>query len=160
MKTTVAIIAAALAVAASAPAQSTGALDVVVGGKTTTISAADLRALKRTSVRIADTGDSTTMSGISLWDVLQKVGTPPAEASGRQRAATYVKLTGTDGVSAVIALVEVDPSFTRRVVLLADQRNGKALDAVEGPWRSILPDDIRHARWIRNLKTITVETVR
>jgi hypothetical protein len=33
------------------------------------------------------------------------------------------------------------------------------LDPVEGPWRVIVPDDIRHARWIRNLKSIAVETV-
>ncbi|MEO5568838.1 MAG: hypothetical protein ABIR92_10110, partial [Gemmatimonadaceae bacterium] len=136
-----------------------GAIDVIVNGRTTTLTAADLRQLKRVSLRIADTRDSSTVSGISLWSVLEKVGSPAAVASGRQRASTYLKLTGADGVSGVIALVEVDPSFSKREVLIIDQRNSKALDPVEGPWRVIVPDDLRHARWIRNLKSITVETV-
>jgi hypothetical protein len=110
-------------------------------------------------VRVTDEGDSATLSGPLLWDVLQKVNATSPQASGRQRGSTYVKITGSDGVSAVIALVEIDPSFTMRTIIVADQRNGKALDAVEGPWRVIIPDDIRHARWIRALKSITVETV-
>ena len=155
MKRALALCALLLCSSASAGAQ----VDVIVKGKAMTLSAAELRSLPRITMRIADTRDSSTVSGVSLWSVLQKAGAMPAEASGRQRAATYVTLTGTDGVSAVLALVEVDPSFSKRVVLLADQRNGRPLDAVEGPWRSILPDDIRHARWIRNLKSITVESV-
>ena len=93
------------------------------------------------------------------WDVLQKAGVPPAEASGRQRAVMYVKLTGADGQNAVAALVEIDPGFSRRVFLLADRRNGQPLNAVEGPWRAIIPDDQRHARWIRGLISIAVSTV-
>jgi hypothetical protein len=43
---------------------------------------------------------------------------------------------------------------------LADRRNGQSLDAVEGPWRAIVPDDLRHARWIRGLVTIDVGTLK
>ena len=72
----------------------------------------------------------------------------------------YVKLTGADGQSAVLALVEIDPSFSKRVVLLADRRNGKALDAAEGPWRAFIPDDLRHARWVRGLVAVEVLTIK
>ncbi len=110
-------------------------------------------------MRIADGGDSISLSGVRLWDVLQKAGTPSAEASGRQRAVMYIRLTGADGQSAVVSLVEFDPSFSSRVVLLVDRRQGKPLDESEGPWRAILPDDRRHARWIRGLAAISVETL-
>ena len=139
--------------------QSSG-VNVIARGKTTPLSVAELRALTRVEVRVSDEGDSATLSGPLLWDVLQKVSATSAQASGRQRASSYVKVTGGDGISAVIALVEIDPSFSKRTVIIADQRNGKPLDAVEGPWRVIVPDDIRHARWIRNLKSVTVDTVR
>ena len=88
-----------------------------------------------------------------------KAGVPPTEASGRQRAVMYVKLTGADGQNAVVALVEIDPGFSRRVFLVADRRNGQPLNAVEGPWRAIIPDDQRHARWIRGLVAVTVSSV-
>jgi hypothetical protein len=68
----------------------------------------------------------------------------------------YVKLTGADGQSAVVALAEIDPSYSKRVVLVADRRNGKLLDASEGPWRVFVPDDMRHARWIRGLISVEV----
>jgi len=157
-----------LTLAAVASAQSASAghapstLTVRSDGKQWTLSAADLSALPRHELRVVAEGssDSATVSGIALWDVLQKAGVPSPEASGRQRAAMYVRLTGSDGQSAVFALVEVDPGFSRRSVLLADRRNGQPLDAVEGPWRAIVPDDLRHARWIRGLAGIELGTIK
>ena len=90
-------------------------------------------------------------SGGLLWDLLRLAGVPAETASGRQRAVMFVKLTGADGPSAVVALVDIDPSFFKRVILVADRRNGKPLNAEEGPWRVFIPDDVRHARWIRGL---------
>ena len=60
---------------------------------------------------------------------------------------------------AVVALVEIDPGFSRRTALVADRRNGRLLDETEGPLRVIIPDEQRHARWIRGLASITVTTV-
>jgi hypothetical protein len=100
------------------------------------------------------------VSGFALWDVLQKAGIPSAEASGRQRAMMYVRLTGADGQSALFALVEVDPGFSHRAIVVADRRNGQPLDVVDGPWRVFAPDDIRHARWIRGLVSIDVQSLK
>ena len=71
----------------------------------------------------------------------------------------YVRVVGMDGQAAVFALVELDPGFSRRATVLADQRDTKALSAVEGPWRLIVPDDLRHARWIRGVVRIEVGTL-
>lgn len=94
------------------------------------------------------------LAGVALWDVLQLLRVPSQHASGRQRGASYVKVVGADSQAAVFAVAEVDPSFTRRTIILADQRDGRSLDDTEGPWRLIAPDDIRHARWIRRVTAV------
>ena len=38
---------------------------------------------------------------------------------------------------------------------LIDRRDGRPLNAVEGHWRLVIPDEGRHARWIRGLVLIT-----
>jgi hypothetical protein len=138
-----------------------GALRVRDGAREITLSAADLRALPRHQLRVAaeNSADSATVSGVTLWDVLQNAGIPSSEASGRQRAATYVRLVAADGQTAFFALVELDPGFSRKTVLVADQRNGRPLDATEGPWRVFAPDELRHARWVRGLVRIDVGTL-
>lgn len=156
-----------LSIAGSARGQVSGAthapgsIAVRVNKRQTVLSRADLASIAHHDYRVAaeGTSDSATVSGVTLWDILQKTGIPSAEASGRQRAAMYLRLTGADGQTAVIALVEIDPSFSRRAAIVVDRRNGQPLDTVEGPWRAIVPDDLRHARWIRGVVSIDVGTV-
>jgi hypothetical protein len=147
----------AIRLSAQAPA---GGLTVHVGDKVVALTAAELAGLPRDSALVATDSGTSVLSGVALWDVLQRAGAVSDQASGRQRAVVYLRLTGADGQSAVMALVEVDPSFSRRRVLLADRRNGNPLDAAEGPWRAIIPDEMRHARWIRGVVSISVETLR
>jgi hypothetical protein len=126
-----------------------------------TISAADINTLPRRSAPVTmGTGDTSTVSDVSLWDVIMKAGAVPENASGRQRGVAYVKLTGADGQNAVVALVEIDPSFSPRPVLLVDTRGGRPLDSSEGPWRVIIPTDLRHSRWIRGLSRVSIEIVK
>lgn len=158
----VVLSAAASSVQAQAAAATTpkGSLRIRANGHETLLSASDLAALPHHDLRAAgeNSTDSATVSGVALWDILQKAGVPPAEASGRQRAAMFVRLRADDGQTAVFALVELDPGFSRKTVLVADRRDGQALDGVEGPWRVFAPDDLRRARWIRGLVAIDVDT--
>ena len=146
---------------ASAP-QAKGAITVRSGGRDSVLSPAQLATIPRHDLRVAgeNSTDSSTVSGVALWDLIQKAGVPPASASGRQRGAMYVRLKGADGQSAMFGLVEIDPSFSRRIVIVADRRNGQSLDAAEGPWRAIVPDDLRHARWIRGLVLVEIDTLK
>lgn len=145
----------------SAPTHTPGSITVRTDKSTKVFTAADLAKITRHDYRILSegTGDSSTVSGINMWDLLQAAGTPSAEASGRQRVVMYVRLAGADGQNAVVSLVEIDPSFSKRPVVIANQRDGKALDDVEGPWRVFIPDDQRHARWIRGLVSLEVVTL-
>lgn len=148
--------------AVTAQTRASGSIAIRVEGRDVILSPAELGKVARHEARVVIEGasESTTVSGVLLWDLLQLAGVPSLQASGRQRAVMYVKLTGADGQSAVVALVEIDPSFSKRTVLVADRRDGKPLDAAEGPWRVIIPDDTRHARWIRGLVAIEVVTVK
>ena len=56
-----------------------------------------------------------------------------------------------DGYRAVYSLAELDPALHDGVVILADRRDGRALDAKEGPFRLVAPGDKRPARWVRQL---------
>jgi hypothetical protein len=142
--------------------QAKGTLTVRTGGRDSVLSPAQLATIPRHDLRVAgeNSTDTATVSGVTLWDLMQKAGVPAAAASGRQRGSMYVRLRGSDGQSAIFGLVEIDPSFSKRTVLVADRRNGQPLDAVEGPWRAFVPDDIRHARWIRGLVLVEVDTLK
>ena len=156
------VIGIVLAMAAPLSGQSpaAGALTIRVGERSVVLSRAELATLPRHNIDAGDGTGADPVTGVSLWDVLERAKAVPAAASGRQRAVMYIRLVGADGQNALIALVEVDPSFSKRLVVLADQRAGRPLDDVEGPWRAIVPDDLRHARWIRGLVTIAVETLK
>ena len=69
---------------------------------------------------------------------------------------TYVLVTAADNYQTVFAVAELDPGFTDRVIFLADQRDGKPLSSTEGPLRIIVPGEKRHARWVRQVTTLTV----
>jgi hypothetical protein len=55
----------------------------------------------------------------------------------------------------VFALIELDPRFTAKTVLVADQRDGAAIGA-DGPLRLVVPDEKHHARWVRNAIDVQV----
>ena len=61
-----------------------------------------------------------------------------------------------DGYRVLFSLAEFDPAFNQRVILLADQRDGRPLDKREGPLRLVIPGDKRHARWVRGVSDLQV----
>lgn len=85
LRTSFLLIALATVVHAQQPA---GSIVIRVDGRESVLSAEVLRALPRHEARVVAEGsaDSVVVSGVALWDVLQKAGVPPTEASGRQRA--------------------------------------------------------------------------
>jgi len=55
--------------------------------------------------------------------------------------AQYVVVEAADGYRATFALAELDPTFTDRVILLADRRDGKPLSAQSGPLQIVVPGE-------------------
>jgi DMSO/TMAO reductase YedYZ molybdopterin-dependent catalytic subunit len=58
----------------------------------------------------------------------------------------------------VLALAEVDPAFHSGEVIVADEMNGKPLDAHSGPFKLIVTEDKRPARSVRNLVSIELKS--
>lgn len=65
-----------------------------------------------------------------------------------------------DGYQAVFALAELDPAFREKQVLLVDRMNGKPLGPATGPWRLVVAEEKRGARWVRQITRISVVTVK
>jgi hypothetical protein len=59
----------------------------------------------------------------------------------------------------VFALPEIDPAMTHNVVLVADRKDGKLLDAKEGPLRLVVLHEKRQARWVKQAIKLSVVRV-
>jgi hypothetical protein len=64
-----------------------------------------------------------------------------------------------DSYRVVIALPELDPAFADKQVVLAFLKDGKPLDEKEGPYRIVIPDEKRMARWVRQVTGLKIVDV-
>lgn len=146
-------------VAAADIAAPSASASVTVGGEVShplVLDAGALAKLPRVTVQGSDHGVSASWSGVPLSAILSAAGVPLGEALRGKNMALYVRISAADGYRVVYALAELDPQFRNEPVILADQRDGKALGAKEGPLRVIAPTDQRPARWIRQVTRIDV----
>lgn len=120
------------------------------------LTAADISKLPRRTVRASDHGTEATFEGVPLFEVLKLAGLEFGETLRGKRLETYLIVEAADGYKAVFALPELDPAFTDKVVLLADKRDGKPLAGEEGRLRIVVPDERRHARWVRQVVSLVV----
>jgi hypothetical protein len=128
-------------------------------GKQTVLSRADIEALPRAKVTTAAAGSTATFEGIMLRDVLEKAGVSLGESVRGKRLASYLLVEAADGYRVVFALPEIDPGFTDKQIVLALTKDGKPLDAKEGPYRIVIPDEKRMARWIRQVTSMKIVDV-
>jgi len=124
------------------------------------LSRADLEALPHVKVTASDHSSSAvTFEGVTVRSVLEKAGVTFGESLKGKRLASCLLVEAADGYRAVIALPELDPAFTERQILLALMRDGKPLQEKEGPYRIIIPDEKRMARWVRQVTTLKIVVV-
>jgi DMSO/TMAO reductase YedYZ molybdopterin-dependent catalytic subunit len=128
----------------------TVAQSVTIGGEVTaplTLSAADLTAMPRSSAVAKDKqGNPHTFEGVALADLFKKAGVTTGRDLRGENLAKYVLVTCADNYQVVFSLAELDSSFTDRVVILADQMEGKPLAAGVGPFRIVVPGEKKPAR--------------
>src|SRR5262245_5407671 len=121
------------------------------------LTAAELGKLPRRSVRAKDhEGKESEFEGSPLVDVLKLAGVKFGEGLRGKNLALYLVVEASDGYRAVYALPELDPAYTDKIVMLVDKRDGKALDAKEGPLRIVVPDEKMHARWVRQVTGLVI----
>jgi hypothetical protein len=103
--------------------------------------------------------NNATFEGVALKTVLEKGGVEFGHSMRGKRLASCLLVEAADGYSAVIALPEIDPDFTDKQIVLAFLQDGKPLDAKAGPYRIVIPDEKRMARWVRQVTTLKIVDV-
>jgi DMSO/TMAO reductase YedYZ molybdopterin-dependent catalytic subunit len=148
-------------VATLAQSQTPGDVALVVKGAVKQelhLTVADLKAMARVKLSAKDhDGTAREYEGVALQALLTKAGAPLAgELRGKNMTLVVVAEAG-DGYRAVFSLTELDADFANTQVIVADSEDGKPLDPQHGPLRLVVPGDKRQGRWVRMLKTISVQ---
>jgi hypothetical protein len=97
--------------------------------------------------------------GVTLKSILEKAGVSFGESLKGKRLSSCLLVEAADGYRVVIALPELDPAFTNKQTLLVFLRYGKPLGEKEGPYRILIPDEKRMARWVRQVTTLKIVEV-
>jgi len=123
---------------------------------------ADFKLLPHITITVHNEHANTdeTYSGVRVSDLLAKLGAPLGHDLRGPGLAGYIVASATDGYLAVIALAEVDTAFHPGEVIVADSMNGQPLDAKSGAFKLVVTEDKRPARWVRNLVSLELRSVK
>lgn len=123
-----------------------------------TLSGADLAAMPRTSVSSNDKqGVSHAYTGVALADIFRAAGVTINGQLRGKNLAKYLLVSCADGYRVAFSLAELDSDFTDRVVILADQMDGKPLPDGVGPFRIVVPGEKRPARNCFQVKELAIK---
>ncbi len=121
-----------------------------------TLSSEDLAKMKRSTVTVDENGSAVPYQGVWLSEILERAGAVSGGALRGRALSSYVLAEASDGYRVLFSLAECDPAFTDNPILVADERNGKALLQNQGPFRLIVAHDKVGARGVRMLTKLTV----
>ncbi len=113
-----------------------------------------LKGLPEASARLNLYGVVHECSGPKLTDLLAKLGLPHGEALRGKALTRTVEIDSKDGYEVVFSLGELDPTLGNTPVIIATQCDDKPLDAKDGPYRLVVPNDQRPARSARQVDSI------
>jgi hypothetical protein len=130
-------------------------------GKTTAFTTEALAKLPRERMTVTDRSGRTAMyEGVALAALLRAAEVTLGKDLKGPLLANCLVVEAADKYKVLFSLPEIDPDLTDRVVLLADRKDGKALDSKEGEYRLIVPHDKRPSRWVRQVTRISVQSPR
>jgi hypothetical protein len=153
----VALVLIAALAASPAGAQS---LSLKGPGGSRTLSAADLSGLPHVDVTTTEHGATATWQGVAVSDLAALVGAPRGEALRGPALADVLIVTAADGYRVALSLAETDPAMRAEHVIVADRKDGRPLDAHEGPFRLIVEGDKRPARSARQVIGLEIQAPR
>jgi hypothetical protein len=107
---------------------------------------------------VSKDGEAVHFRGALLKEVMARACPSVAAIEKRTMVASAVRIEAADGYTALVALTETDSSFRAAPVLLTWERNGQLMNAHDGPFQVVVPDDKRHARNVRNAALLEVIT--
>jgi len=125
-------------------------LVAVRGQPPVSLGLSELKTRDAVTVRVQDdSGTSAQYTGTSLTGLLASAGVEFGNSIRGERLTEYVVVSGGDGYRVLFSLAEIDSLFGEKVILLCYAKDGAPLPAKEGPLRLVIPDENRHARWVR-----------
>ena len=132
-------------------------LALVIAGKTTTLTLAQLAAMPHKSLTVHNLQTKTeeTYSGVPLADLLIANGAQFDKDSNHQVLSSYIVAAGTDGYKVIFSTDEVFSEFHPGDILIADTRDGKPI-ASDGALKLISSEDTHPVRRVQNLTSITL----
>jgi hypothetical protein len=125
-------------------------------GKQTVLTRSAIEFLPHVKVTTHGSETSAMFEGVELRAALEKAGVEFGHSMRGKRMASCLLVEAADGYRVVIALPEIDPDFNDKQVMLAFSQDGKPLDAKEGPYRVVIPDEKRMARWVKPITTLKI----
>ncbi len=126
-----------------------------------TLYASDLAKMKRVTASMKEhDGTEFQYEGVLVADILHLAGVTQGNELKGKNLRKYLLIKASDGYQVVFSLAELDSSFTDRIAILADQREGKPLPADKGPFRIIIPGEKKHARCIYQVTEFLVRFVK
>ncbi|QES88396.1 molybdopterin-dependent oxidoreductase [Rhizosphaericola mali] len=103
-------------------------------------------------------GNKHVYGGYSIQSILTKAGATMGTNLRGKNLSKYVIAKCADGYKVLFSLAELDSNFTDRVVIIADEMDGKVLPKEKGPLRIIVPDEKKPARSCFQLVELIVKT--
>jgi hypothetical protein len=128
-------------------------------GKQTVLSRSDIESLPHVKVTARESEKPVAFEGVALKAVLEKAGVEFGHSMRGKRLASCLLVEAADGYRVVIALPELDPDFMDKQFVLAYLEEGKPLDAKAGPYRIVIPDEKRMARWVKQVTKLKIVDV-
>lgn len=99
-------------------------------------------------------GTSHTCTGPSLKSVLECLGYPLGESLRGPALATGFIVRGRDGYAVLFSFGELDTNLGSTNAIVATKCDGKTIPETEGPFRLVVPDELRAARSVRQVVSI------
>ncbi len=126
-----------------------------------TINDADLQKFTQTIVVRKDKdGNDHTYSGVLLADILKKAAVTLGPELKGKNLTKCLLISAADNYQVIFALAELDKAYTDRMIILADQMDGKPLPTGDGPFRIIVQDEKKPARCIKQVTGMKVVFVK
>ncbi len=121
------------------------------------LQAADLKVMPYVEVKATDRdGQEHRYSGVPVIALLRKAGVTVGGQLRGENLVKYALVRAADGYEVLFALPELDPEFSARTIILAESVDGAALPAGTGPYRLVVPEEKKPARWIREVREIEI----
>lgn len=115
--------------------------------KPVSIYADEFSRMKRSTATMKDRdGKDHVYAGVAIQDILGLAGVTTGDQLRGEHLTKYVLAKCADGYEVLFSLAELDSTFTSRVVILADELEGKPLPAGKGPFRLVVPGEKKPAR--------------